>query len=233
MKVLAIVPARCGSKGFPNKNIKIIGDKTLLELAVKVGLDCKDVDDVYVSTDCKEYKNIALNAGSKSLGLRPEEFATDSAKSIDVVIDLINRLEEKYDYLVLLQPTSPIREPKDIENMLNLLTGKNADACVSVTQFEEPHPFKLKSIDSDGYVKSFIDGTTSEVPRQSLPKAYALNGAIYVTKIETVLKEKTFLPAKTVPYLMNTNINIDSEEDFIFLEAMVEKKKVKVWGSDV
>lgn len=233
MKVLAIVPARCGSKGFPNKNIAKIGDKTLLDLAVRVGLDCKSVDDVYVSTDCNEYENIALKVGAKSLGLRPEEFATDSAKSIDVVIDLINKLEKKYDYLVLLQPTSPIREPQDIENMINILKEKNADACVSVTQFEEPHPFKLKSIDSDGYVKSFIDGTTSEVPRQFLPKAYALNGAIYITKIETILNEKTFLPQKTMPYIMDTNINIDSEEDFIFLETMVQKKKVKVWGSDV
>ena len=230
MKVLAIVPARCGSKGFPNKNIAKIGDKTLLELAVKVGLDCKIVNDVHVSTDCKEYEYIALNAGAKSLGLRPEEFATDSAKSIDVVLDLINRLEDSYDYLVLLQPTSPIREPRDIENMISIIKEKNADACVSVIQFEEPHPFKLKSIDSYGYVKSFIDGTTSEVPRQSLPKAYALNGAIYITKIETILNEKTFLPKKTVPYIMDTNINIDSEEDFIFLEAMVQKKKVKVWG---
>jgi CMP-N,N'-diacetyllegionaminic acid synthase len=230
MRILGIIPARCGSKGFPNKNIKKIGDKTLLELAVKVGLDCKTVDDVYVSTDCNEYENIALNAGAKSLGLRPKKFATDGAKSIDVVIDLINRLEEKYDYLVLLQPTSPIREPKDIENMISLLKENNADACVSVTQFEEPHPYKLKSIDSDGYVKSFIEGSTSEVPRQSLPKVYALNGAIYVTKIETILKEKTFFPKKTVPYIMDTNINIDSEEDFIFLEAMVEKSKVNIWS---
>lgn len=233
MKVLAVIPARCGSKGFPNKNISKLGDKTLLELAVKVGLDCKSVDDVYVSTDCKEYESIAVKARAKSLGLRSEEFATDSAKSIDVVIDLINRLEDSYDYLVLLQPTSPIREPQDIENMINLLKEKDADACVSMTQFEEPHPFKLKNIDSDGYVKSFIDGTTSEVPRQSLPKAYALNGAIYVTNIKNILEEKTFLPKKTVSYIMNTNINIDSEEDFIFLEAMVQKKKVKVWRSDV
>ena len=188
------------------------------------------MDDVYVSTDCKEYENIALKAGAKSLGLRLPEFATDSAKSIDVVIDLINSLEEKYHYLVLLQPTSPIREPKDIDYMINLL---NVDACVSVSQFDEPHPFKLKSIDSNGYVKSFIDGTTSEVPRQSLPKVYALNGAIYITKVETILNEKTFLPKKTMPYIMNTNINIDSEEDFIFLEAMVQKKKVKVWRNDV
>jgi CMP-N,N'-diacetyllegionaminic acid synthase len=228
MKVLAIVPARCGSKGFPNKNIVKIGHKTLLELAVKVGLDCKVIDDVYVSTDCKEYENIALKAGAKSLGLRPKEFATDTAKSIDVVIDLINRLDEKYDYAILLQPTSPIRKPKDIDIMISLLREKNVDACVSVTQFEEPHPYKLKSIDSDGYVKSFIDGTTSEVPRHSLPKVYALNGAIYITKVKIIMNEKTFLPKRTVPYVMNININIDSEEDFIFLEAMIEKNKVNV-----
>lgn len=233
MKVLAIVPARCGSKGFPNKNIAKIGDITLLELAVKVSLDSKTVGDVYVSTDCKEYESIALNSGAKSLGLRPKEFAMDSAKSIDVVIDLINRLEENYDYVVLLQPTSPIREPQDIESMISIIKEKNADACVSVTKVEEPHPFKLKNIGSDGYVKSFIEGTTSEVPRQSLPKAYALNGAIYITKVDTILNEKTFLPKKTVPYIMDININIDSEEDYMFLEVMVQKKKVKVWGSDV
>lgn len=233
MKVLAIVPARCGSKGFPNKNIAEIGDKTLLELAIKVALDSFIIDDVYVSTDCDEYQEIALDIGAKSLGLRPKKFATDTAKSIDVVIDLINKLDEEYDFLVLLQPTSPIREPKDIENMINLIKEKNVDACVSVTQIEEPHPFKLKSIDSDGYVKSFIDGTTSEAPRQSLSKVYALNGAVYITKIGTIINEKTFLPKKTVPYIMKTNINIDSEEDFIFLEAMLKKKKVKLWGNDV
>jgi CMP-N-acetylneuraminic acid synthetase len=229
MKVLAIVPARCGSKGFPNKNIAKIGEKTLLELAISVGLDCKIIDDVYISTDCREYENIGLNAGAKSVGLRSKEFATDTAKSIDVVTNLVSKLEEKYDYLVLLQPTSPIREPKDIENMIKLIEENKSDACVSVTQFEEPHPYKLKSIDNKGYVKSFIEGTISEVPRQSLPEVYALNGCIYITKIENILNEKTFLPEKTIPYIMNTNINIDTEEDYIFLEAMIERKKVKVW----
>jgi CMP-N,N'-diacetyllegionaminic acid synthase len=233
LKILAIVPARCGSKGFPNKNIAKIKNKTLLELAIKVGLDCEIINDVYVSTDCKKYENISIKAGAKSLGLRPKKFATDTSKSIDVVIDLINKLKEKYDYLVLLQPTSPVREPQDIKNMINLLKEKKADACVSVAKLEEPHPFKLKNIDNNGYIKSFIDGTTSEVSRQSLPKVYALNGAIYITKIETLLKEKTFLPKKTVLYIMNTNINIDSDEDFIFLEAMVNKNKVKIWGLNV
>lgn len=230
MKVIAVIPARCGSKGFPNKNIAKIKNKTLLELAIKIALDCPIINNVYISTDCKRYEEIALNAGAKSLGLRPEHLASDKAKSIDVVIDLINRLNNRYDYLVLLQPTSPIREPKDIENMITLVKKNNADACVSICKIEEPHPYKLKTINEKGFIKSFIDGTTSEVPRQILPKVYALNGAIYVTKIQTLLSEKTFLPNKTIPYIMDYNINIDSEEDFIFLEAMYNKNKIKIWG---
>ena len=230
MRILAVVPARCGSKGSPNKNIAKINNKTLLELAVNVGIDCDIINDVYVSTDCNNYEEIAISAGAKSLGLRPENLANDTAKSIDVIIDLLSKLENIYDYLVLLQPTSPIREPRDIINMVKLIEEKDVDASVSVSLFEEPHPYKLKKIGSNNYIESFVKGTTSEVSRQTLPKVYALNGSLYVTKIDTILNQKTFLPEKTIPYIMDSNINIDSEEDYIFLEAMIERKKVKVWG---
>lgn len=227
MKVLAVVPARCGSKGFPNKNIAEINGKTLIDYAVEVGRKCSLVDDVYISTDCEKYESIGINAGAKSLGLRSKELSSDNAKSIDVIIDLVNKLEKKYDYLVLLQPTSPIRSDQDISNMLNTIEKEDVAASVSVSIFEEPHPYKLKAIE-DGFIKSFIDGTTSEVPRQSLPKVYALNGALYVIKIDSLLKNNTFLPEKTIPYIMESNINIDSEEDFIFLEAMVKRGKISL-----
>lgn len=232
MKILAIVPARCGSKGFPNKNIAKLQDKTLLELAIQVGIDTVIVDDVYISTDCETYELIGLKAGAKSLELRPEHLASDKAKSVDAIIDLVNKLKTNYDYVVLLQPTSPIRTPKDIENMIKLIEDNSANASVSLCEFEEPHPYKLKSIDTNGRVKSFIDGTTSEIPRQLLPKAYSLNGAIYIIKVETLLKEKTFLPLNTIPYVMDShsNINIDSENDFLYLSSMFEKGKIKVWG---
>ena len=191
------------------------------------------IDDIYVSTDCQEYENIALNAQAKSLGLRSKDLATDTANSIDVAIDLIQRLKTKYDYLILLQPTSPIREPKDIDTMLTLLQDNSADACVSISPLEEPHPYKLKSINEFGYVSPFIDGKTSEIPRQLLPKVYALNGAIYITRIKTILEEKTFLPKKTLPYVMDHTINIDTEEDFLLLDALYKKNKVKIWGINV
>jgi len=220
MKVLAIVPARYGSKGFPQKNIKSINGKTLIEHAINVGLDCKIVDDVYISSDSQKYLDLAISAGARSSGIRPKWLSDDKSNTIDVVIDLLNKIEKQYDFMVLLQPTSPVRRPEDIEKMIKLLLDSNADSCVSICHFDEPHPFKLKVISEDGLLIPFMDKTTSEIPRQSLPKVYALNGAIYITRVETILKNKTFFPSRTIPYIMNNNINIDSEEDFAYLNTM-------------
>ena len=225
MKILAVVPARSGSKGFPNKNIAKVNGVTLLEIAINVAINCSLITDVYISTDSDEYMGIAERAGAKSKGLRKLHLANDEAKSVDVVIDLLESLDEPYEYLVLLQPTSPIREPSDIEKMLNKITSNQADACVSVSPFDEPHPYKLKSISKEGFLEAFMPGESSEVPRQSLPPVYALNGAIYVVSVDTLLRHKTFFPPRTLPYLMKTNINIDSEEDFIFLNAMEKANK--------
>ncbi len=230
MRVIAIVPARCGSKGFPDKNIAKIAQKTLLELAIKVGLDSKVVNDVYVSADCEKYHAIALAAGAKSLGLRPQELATDTTKSIDVIVDLLESVEEKYDYMVLLQPTSPLRSPEDIDAMFLQMKKTMSPSSVSVVHIEEPHPYKLKSISKKGYLKAFIKGTDSEYPRQSLAKIYALNGAIYIIKIKTLLSKKTLFPKKTCAYIMKNNINIDSEDDFLYLKYLYENKKVHLYG---
>lgn len=230
MKVLGVIPARCGSKGFPHKNIAKIKNKSLLELAVIQGKATKSIDSVYVSTDCEEYEKIAKKAGAKSLGLRKKELATDTAKSIDVVIDLIKELNEKYDYLVLLQPTSPMRRPEDIDNMIEiLLSSENSDAIVSVEPLEEPHPNKLKIINGD-YIFPFLEGTTSEVPRQTLGKVYSLNGAIYVINIEKMMKKKMFITEKTIPYIMKNTINIDSKFDYDIILGLLELNKISIYG---
>jgi len=231
MSMAAIVPARCGSKGFPDKNIAKIGSKTLLELAVRVGKDALCVDDVFVSTDCKKYEAIAKAAGARSLGLRPSALATDDAKSVDAVIDLIERMPYRYDYLVLLQPTSPVRTPKDIESMFNMMIDKKADAAVSVCKVEDPHPYKLKSIGESGFVEPFMKGTTSEVARQTLPEVYALNGALYMIKTDILLRERSFFPEKTIAYRMEHRFNIDTKEDWMVLDAMHEKGYVEIWGA--
>ncbi len=230
MKVIALVPARCGSRGFQNKNIAKIKTATLIELAVRVGLDCDIVDDVYISTDSKEYEDIALNAGADSLGLRPDKLATDTAKSVDVVIDFLNRLEKQYDYLVLLQPTAPMRNPEDISNMVYKLRDSNAQAIVSVEKIDEPHPDKLKKISEDGFIQSFLQNTTSEISRQLLSDVYKLNGAIYIVKCNTVLSEKTLLPDKTLPYVMPGSINIDSQFDFNIILGLLTTGKIEIYG---
>ncbi|OBZ92232.1 hypothetical protein ADU59_27415 [Pararhizobium polonicum] len=223
MKVLAIVPARAGSKGFPNKNIAKIGGITLLEWAVRVAKDCPTISDIYVSTDSETYESIGIAAGAKSAGLRPTHLASDSAKTVDVVLDLLDRLGERYDYVVLLQPTSPVRHARDIDTMIAKIGENQANAAVSVARLEEPHPHKLKAIGDDGFIKPFIEGTSSEIPRQALPPAYLLNGALYVVRTAALLQYKTFLPAKTIPYVMGRGINVDTPEDFMLLESMYAK----------
>ena len=208
MRVVALIPARCGSKGFVNKNIAKINNKTLIEYAVDTALNCKIISDVYISTDCKQYEDIALRSGAKSLGLRRGDLSSDAAKSVDVAIDFLETLDREYDYIVLLQPTSPCRVAKDIARMFDLI--------------------KLKKITSNGFVESFIDGASSEIPRQKLPQVYALNGAIYITKVNTLFNEKTFLPIATIPYMMSININIDSEDDYLRLIYLIDNNKINL-----
>jgi CMP-N-acetylneuraminic acid synthetase len=226
MNVTAVIPARSGSKGFKHKNIVRISGKTLLEHAICVGLNCPIIDDVYVSTDSPEYEQIALNAGAQSLGLRPAYLATDTTKTTDVLFDLLKSLPNVYDFLVLLQPTSPVRTSQDIENMIHVMIEKNASSCVSLSRVEEPHPYKLKIINEDGYVESFFQGSSSEIPRQLLPEVYKLNGALYIVRYDQFMKYRTFFYPDTLPYIMPVSVNIDTEQDFILLEALVKKGQI-------
>lgn len=230
MKTVAIVPARAGSKGLPNKNIARIGDSTLLELAVRVGKACSAVDDLYVSTDSPEYEALALRAGAKSLGLRDASLSGDAVRTVDVVIDLVRRLERSYDYLVLLQPTSPGRTPDDISALIRLVDSNRADGGVSLHRVQEPHPYKLKRITPQGLIEPFIPNTSSEIPRQDLPAAYALNGSLYVVRTSALLEQRTLLPRKTLPYLMEPSVNINTEGDLRFLRYCIEQGTVSLYG---
>ena len=227
-KNLAIIPARAGSKGFPDKNIAQIGGKTLIELAIDVAKQSSLIDDIYISTDSKMYEDIAIKAGAISLGLRSSILSGDEVKTIDVVFDLLNRLNNEYDYIILLQPTSPIRSGEDIDNMIREVERKNVEAAVSVAKIEEPHPYKMKKINICGYVESLIQSTTSESPRQLLPEVYALNGAIYVIKMKVLLEEMTFLPKKTIPYFMSHCLNIDTKMDYEIINALASIGMIEV-----
>ena len=229
MSNIALIPARSGSKGFIDKNIAKVCGTTLIELAINVAKNSSRVDDVYISTDSPKYQQLAKDAGARSLGLRSEKLAGDDIKTIDVITDFIEKFPGEITNLILLQPTSPIRSPAQIDAMLYQLDKDNADAVVSIEKINEPHPYKMKTIEN-GYISEFVSGSSSEVPRQLMPEVFKLTGSIYVNRIGSLLRDKTFLPEKTVGYLMKKTINIDTEEDYILLLALHEKKKIHVYG---
>jgi CMP-N-acetylneuraminic acid synthetase len=227
-RVLAIIPARGGSTGFKDKNIARIEGRSLIQIAIETAQSSQRIDAVHISTDSQQYQEMALACGAQSAGLRPGHLASDSARTIDVVLDLLDKLDDEYEVIVLLQPTSPLRTGQDIDKAIDLLQEKSADAVVSVVKHDEPHPYKLKKLDSERHILPFIEGSNSEIPRQELPTPYALNGAIYVIRTDTIRKDKTFFPSRTVAYEMDRCVNIDSEEDFEYLQYLVRTKKVEL-----
>ncbi|NOU51765.1 acylneuraminate cytidylyltransferase family protein [Pseudoalteromonas sp. JBTF-M23] len=224
---IAIIPARSGSKGFRDKNIARLNGKTLIEYAIASAMSAKKIERVVISTDSASYEKIAVDAGAESFGLRSKSLSGDNSKTVDVVTNLL--CQEQFanvENIVLLQPTSPLRTGKEIDECLSI-ANMTGESVVSVARVDDPHPFKMKKI-VNGALQAFIDGTTSEVNRQSLQEAYALTGAIYVTKKEHLLNEKSFFSNKTVPYVVERFVNIDSEEDFEYLKFLVERNKVRL-----
>lgn len=230
MSTIGIVPARSGSQGFKHKNIAKVKGKTLLQLAIEVGQKSQCIDEVFVSTDSQQYADIAIAAGASFKGLRPDSLATSQTKTIDVILNFLDNFNKNCEYIVLLQPTAPVRHPMHVDAAFSLLKESQADAVVSVEAIDEPHPEKIKRINHLGLIEPYIANTKSETPRQELPIAYKLNGAIYIIKTESLRKHQTFLPEKTIAYTMPKGVNIDSEEDFFLLKTLLDMGRVSVFG---
>ena len=229
-RVIAIVPARSGSKGFPNKNLARIGGRTLLELAVLVARDARCVDEVYVSTDSAEYERVAFAAGARSAGLRPAELSGDSVKTSTVVVALLRHIGMTDGIVVLLQPTSPMRSPDDVDAVVEMMRDERIDAVATVERLHEPHPAKVKRRDQNGLLHPYVPGASSETPRQELPEAFRLSGAIYAVRVPVLIEQQTFLPPRTYGHPVEPGVNIDREEDFLFLETLVKSGRVRLHG---
>lgn len=226
--VIAFIPARGGSKGIPGKNVRRLGKDTLLERTIKQGKLCPFVDKVIVSTDDEEMYRIAQAYGVASPSLRPDFLATDDATTIDVVLYTLDELEIDSGYILLLQTTSPLRTVEDINNLCKIFDERagEAQAIVSVSEIASSHPDKMQKI-QDGYLKSYL-GKDSHVPRQSLPDVYELNGACYLTHVDVLQDQRTFIPEKTIPFIMpiERSINLDTMLDWYMLEKLIEEKVV-------
>lgn len=220
---LAIVPARKGSKRLPNKNIKELNNKPLIAYTIEASLKCKYITKTVVSTDCENIKRISLNYGAEVPFLRPNELSLDETKSIDVITHVINNLEEQYDYIILLQPTSPLRDYLEIEKAINLLNEKNADAIISVCETEH-NPIWSNTLDHTKNMENFLDKKFINSRSQDLNKFYRLNGAIYICKTDILKKQNTlFIDKNIFAYEMpqEKSVDIDTKLDFIIAEAIL------------
>ncbi|MCY6483562.1 acylneuraminate cytidylyltransferase family protein [Clostridium aestuarii] len=225
-KILAIIPARGGSKGIPYKNIMDICGKPLIAYTIEAAKKSKYIDYTMVSTDDSKIKEVSLKHKASVPFLRPEQISNDSAKSIDVVIHGINFLSEKgecFDYVILLQPTSPLRNCNDIDNAIEVLMNSKEDSLISVCEVDE-NPAIMRTI-KDNRLEPIIEFTGDNLRRQELPKVYIFNGALYINKVRMLLEEKNFFNEKTLPYIMKRekSVDIDSMLDAKLVELILKE----------
>lgn len=222
--VLAIIPARGGSKGIPRKNILQIRGKPLIAWTIEAARESHYIDRLILSSEDPEIIEVAKNFGCEVPFVRPIELAGDDVPGISPVLDAIARLPE-YDYVVLLQPTSPLRESADIDSCIECCVRKNAPACVSVTDVEKS-PYWMYRLGQNGQLEPLLNKPEHISRRQDLPMVYVLNGAIYVAESQWLQKTKNFLSADTIGYQMTKekSLDIDNPYDLELFELALSRR---------
>lgn len=220
-KFLAIVPARGGSKRFPRKNILDLCGKPLIAYSIEAGLKSKYIDKVVVSSDDEEILQISKKFGAETIK-RPDILASDTATTFDAIKHTIDNFEN-YDYIVLLQPTSPLRNEKHIDEAIELLEEKKANAVVSVCEMDHS-PLWSNTLDDTLSMNNFLKDEVLNKRSQDLEKYYRLNGAIYICKTDLLLKEKSFFLKENIfAYIMDrrSSVDIDEKIDFLIAEIVI------------
>ena len=229
MKNIAIIPARSGSKGLKDKNIKILNNKPLIAYSIEAAIKTGLFDVVMLSTDSEQYASVAKEYGAEVPFLRSEITSGDSAGSFDVVREVLSMYAEtgkRFESICLLQPTSPLRDCADIENAYRLLEEKKANAVTSVCEVDHS-PLWTMTLDETLSLSEFRKNASSSIQRQKLANYYRLNGAIYIRKIEYTDKGILLLDNDEVAYIMekNKSVDIDSVEDFEYAEFLIQKNR--------
>ncbi len=222
MKYLAIIPARGGSKRLLNKNILDLNGKPLIAWSIKAAKNSKKIDDVIVTSDSDKILDIAKKYNVKTIK-RPDFLASDTATTFDVIKHAIENLKEKFEYIVLLQPTSPLRNEKHIDEAIELLEKKNADAVISVCEMDHS-PLWSNTLPENLDMSNFLRDEVKNKRSQELEKYYRLNGAIYICKTDRLLEEKTFFIKDNIfAYVMDrkSSVDIDDEIDFELAKVLM------------
>ncbi len=229
---LAIVPARSGSKGLPDKNIKSINGKPLMAWSIEAGLKSKYIDRLIVSTDSEKYAEIAKYFGAEVPFIRPDNISTDVSSRKDVIkhaLDFFRRKNKLYDYIVFLEPTSPLTTETDIDTSIEkLLLDQSAESIVGVSLSEVSHPDFLVNL-KNGFLNFINENQKSSViRRQDLENLYFYDGTLYISEVDKYL-EKEFYHEKTLGYVTPKwkSLEIDDMYDFIMVEAIMQYKGYK------
>ncbi|MBT5400299.1 acylneuraminate cytidylyltransferase family protein [bacterium] len=215
-KILSIIPARGGSKGVPRKNTADLNGKPLIAWSIEASINSKYITKTVVSSDDEEILSISKKYGAEIIR-RPGDLARDDSSSEVVVshaIDFLKLKGEEFDFLVLLQPTSPLRTSDDIDSSFDILFNSNATAVISVYEVDNKILKAFKK-NKYGYIEGIANDKYPFMRRQDLPCIYMSNGAIYVIKVDRFIKNNSFFTSKTIPYEMSgtNSMDIDTKED--------------------
>ncbi|MGC6175007.1 cytidylyltransferase domain-containing protein [Lacrimispora sp. 38-1] len=226
-RFLAIIPARSGSKGIRDKNIKQINGKPLMGYTIDACKKAGFFDDILVSTDSVIYQQIAVGLGAQAPFLRPTQLSGDEAASGDVILHALSemkRLGKEYDYFMLLQPTSPLRNEEHIKESVKLLFEKQADSVISVCPYDCMCYLSV-AINETGEM-NVPDSLKKQIRRQDAKSGCRINGAIYLTSVPCYLKYGNFYSGKTYPYFMDPvdSIDIDNNSQFYLAKLILRDR---------
>lgn len=225
-RVLAVIPARGGSKGIPRKNLRMLAGKPLLVWTIDAAQQSKYIDRIILSSEDAEIIKVAQEWGCEVPFVRPHDLARDDTPGIAPVIHALDALPEKYQYVVLLQPTSPLRQASDIDSALELCYHSQAPSCVSVAETEKS-PYWMYFLGDGNKPVPVLPSPKPNLRRQDVPRTYGLNGAIYVAETNVLSEKQVFVFDDSVVYVMpkERSLDIDSELDLMVCELLLQRKQ--------
>mgnify|MGYP001235798133 FL=1 len=226
-KILAVIPARGGSKGVKNKNLRIVGNQPLIYWSITEALKVNYIDELIVSTDSRKIADVSKEIGAKVL-MRPPGLADDKTPMTDTLkylLGQLSNLKKSFDILVLLQPTAPMRTFDDIDSAIKkFIMNPNSESLVSIYKVEDCHPSRMYSI-KDNALKKIMDEPSGSL-RQDLDHVYHRNGAIYICNTKLLIEENKLISENSDFFIMNkeVSINIDSEQDLAIADFLMKEK---------
>lgn len=224
-KILSIITARGGSKGLKRKNVVDLAGKPLIAWTIEASLDSKYITKTIVSSDDQEVLDISKECGANVVR-RPDDLSSDSATSESVIkhtIDYLESMGEMFDIVILLQPTSPLRNSTDIDSAFEIMFNSDATAVISTSEFDNKI-LKTFIETPDGFLKGVSNNEYPFMRRQDLPVVYMSNGAIYIIDVKIFNKNLSLITERTASYLMpaNKSFDVDSESDLLSIERLIK-----------